>query len=321
MTNESRSGWIWRDGAFMQWSRAMVHVGSHVIHYGSSVFEGIRCYATPRGPAIFRLREHMRRLQDSARIYRMPTRYDETMLADACCAVVARNRLPSCYIRPIMLRGAGTFGIDPQACPVETYVMCFPWGAYLGDAALSEGVDACVSSWHRPAPNTLPALAKAGGNYLGSQLIKMEALANGFAEGIALGPDGLVSEGSGQNIFLVRDGALITPAADGTLLPGITRESVMTIAHDLGIEVREQSVPREMLYVADEVFFTGTAAEITPIRSIDRIPVADARTGEVTRLLQQRLLGVARGLLPDAHGWLTPVANGRARKRRARVAA
>ena len=320
MPEAQRSSWIWRDGHFVAWDRATLHVGSHVVHYGSSVFEGIRCYATPRGPAIFRLREHLRRLLDSARIYRMPLIFDEAQLAEACKAVVARNRLGSCYIRPIVLRAAGSFGINPSPCAVEAYVLAFPWGAYLGDGALSEGVDACVSSWHRPAPNTVPALAKAGGNYLGSQLIKMEALANGYAEVIALGTDGLVSEGSGQNIFLVRNGVLITPASDGSLLPGITRDSVMTIARDLGIEVREQPVPREMLYVADEVFFTGTAAEVTPVRSIDRIPIAAGGVGAVTELLQQRLLGIARGALPDTHNWLTPVA-AVARKRRAKVAA
>ena len=316
----SDASWIWRNGEFVRWARARLHVGSHVVHYGSSVFEGIRCYATPRGPAVFRLREHVRRLLDSARIYRMPVAFDEAELADACCATVARNRQDSCYIRPILLRGTGTFGLDPQPCGVEAFILTFPWGAYLGEASLQEGVDACVSSWSRPAPNTVPALAKAGGNYLGSQLIAMEAHANGYAEGIALGPDGLVSEGSGQNIFLVRNGVLFTPALDGTLLAGITRDSLITIAEDLGIEVRGQPVPREMLYIADEVFFTGTASEITPIRSIDRIQVGNGRAGEVTSVLQQRLLGIARGELPDAHNWLVPVTR-IARKRRAKVAA
>lgn len=310
---ERKTRWIWRNGEFVAWSRATIHVGSHVIHYGSSVFEGIRCYATPRGPAVFRLREHVRRLLDSARIYRMTPEFDEAQLIDGCCAAVARNRLDSCYIRPILLRGTGTFGVDPRPCPVEAFVLCFPWGAYLGDGALNEGVDACVSSWHRPAPNTLPALAKAGGHYLGSQLIKMEAQANGYSEGIALSPDGLVSEGSGQNVFLVRDGVLITPAVDGTLLAGITRDAVITIARDLGIQVREQSVPRELLYIADEVFFTGTAAEITPVRSIDRVPIADGRRGKVTAILQEHLLGIARGQRTDVHNWLTPV---RAKRRR-----
>ena len=323
MPEPQRSRWIWHNGEFTAWDRATLHVGSHVVHYGSSVFEGIRCYGTPRGPAILRLREHIRRLVDSARIYRMPIPFDEAQLAAACCAVVARNRLESCYIRPLVLRGAGSFGVDPRSCPVEVYVLCFPWGTYLGEGALSAGVDACVSSWRRPAPDTLPALAKAGGNYLGSQLIKMEALANGFAEGIALGPDGLVSEGSGQNIFLVRNGVLLTPASDGTLLPGITRDCVITLARDLNIEVREQPVPRELLYIADEVFFTGTAAEITPIRSIDRIQIGGGSAGRITSLLQRRLLGIARGEQPDTHQWLTvvPPRTRMARKRQQKVRA
>jgi branched-chain amino acid aminotransferase len=307
MAERQSTYWIWRDGGFVQWRRATLHVSAHVIHYGSCVFEGIRCYTTPDGPAIFRLREHIRRLLDSARIYRMTPSYDATELADVCCAIVARNRHDACYVRPLLLRGAGTFGIDPRSCPIETFVLSFPWGAYLGDASLRDGVDACVSSWSRPAPNTFPALAKAAGNYLGSQLIKMEALENGFAEGIALGPGGLVSEGSAQNVFLVRDGTLITPAVDGTLLPGITRDAVLTLARDLGIETREQPVPREMLYTADEAFFSGTAAEITPIRSVDRVPVGTGRPGEITLILQERLLGIATGQLPDTHGWLTTV--------------
>ncbi|MGH7475955.1 MAG: branched-chain amino acid transaminase [Longimicrobiales bacterium] len=306
MTNP-RTDWIWKNGKWLRWDAANIHVGSHVVHYGSSVFEGIRCYATPRGPAVFRLRAHVRRLLDSARIYRMTPPFDEAQIIDACCAVVARNRQEACYIRPVVLRGSGSFGIDPRNCAIDTFILCFPWGAYLGDASLKQGVDACVSSWQRAAPNTIPALAKAGGNYLSSQLIKMEAQSNGYAEGIALGPDGLVSEGSGQNVFLVRDGVLMTPAVDGTLLPGITRDCVLTLARDLGIPVREQAVPRELLYIADEVFFAGTAVEITPIRSIDRVPIGAGRPGEVTSRLQERLLGIARGLQADEHDWLTPV--------------
>lgn len=300
--------WIWRDGEFVPWESATLHVMSHVVHYGSSVFEGIRCYQTPEGPAIFRLGDHLRRLRDSARIYRMDPGYDEMALAAACGELVRRNALEACYIRPVILRGVGAAGLNPAASPVETYLICWPWGAYLGDGALERGVDVGISSWQRPGPNTHPVLAKAGGNYLSSQLIKMEALANGYEEGIALGPGGLVSEGSGQNLFLVRDGALITPAMDGTLLLGVTRDCILTLAREMGIPVREQAVPREMLYTADELFFTGTAAEVTPVRSVDRIEIGDGRAGPVTRRLQERLLGVAHGTLPDPYGWRTPVA-------------
>jgi branched-chain amino acid aminotransferase len=302
-----QTDWIWRDGEFIRWQDATLHVMSHVIHYGSSVFEGIRCYRTPEGPAVFRLHDHLRRLVDSARIYRMETDYDEPALAAACQELIVRNRLEECYLRPIMLRGYGSAGVNPLGSPVQTYLVCWPWGTYLGDGALDRGVDVCVSSWLRPGPDTFPALAKAGGNYLSSQLIKMEAMTNGYAEAIALGPSGLVSEGSGQNVFLVREGVLITPAMDGTLLLGITRDCVIKLAQDLGITVREQAVPREMLYCADEIFFTGTAAEVTPVRSVDRIVIGSGKAGPITRKLQQRLLGVAQGTLPDTHGWRTRV--------------
>jgi branched-chain amino acid aminotransferase len=299
--------WIWRDGEFIRWESATLHVMSHVVHYGSSVFEGIRCYRTPEGPSIFRLREHLRRLADSARIYRMELPYDQQALAAACQELVVRNGLEACYIRPIVLRGYGAAGINPAASPLETYLVCWPWGVYLGDGALERGVDVCVSSWLRPAPNTFPALAKAGGNYLSSQLMKMEALSNGYAEAIALGTDGLVSEGSGQNVFLVRDGTLITPSMDGTLLLGITRDCILTLARELGIPIREQAVAREMLYCADEIFFTGTAAEVTPVRSVDRITIGNGAAGPVTLQLQKRLLAVANGIAPDPYGWRTPV--------------
>jgi branched-chain amino acid aminotransferase len=295
--------WIWKDGEFIPWESATLHVMSHVVHYGSSVFEGIRCYRTPEGPAIFRLDDHLRRMEDSARVYRMELPHSREALAEACEALILQNGLEECYIRPISLRGYGAAGVNPLLSPVETYLVCWPWGAYLGADALEQGVDVCVSSWQRPAPNTLPALAKAGGNYLSSQLIKMEAVTNGFAEGIALGPSGLVSEGSGQNIFLVRDGTLITPAMEGTILGGITRDCIITLAHSLGIPVSEQPVPREMLYMADEIFFTGTAAEVTPVRSVDRIQVGNGRAGELTLRLQEELLGVAQGRLPDPYGW------------------
>lgn len=299
--------WIWHNGEFIRWEDATIHVMSHVVHYGSSVFEGIRCYSTPEGPAIFRLPEHLRRLHDSAKVYRMEMPYTEAQLTDALCELISRNELDGCYIRPIVFRGYGTVGVNPTGSPIETYLVVWPWGTYLGEGALERGVDVCVSSWARPAPNTLPAMAKAGGNYLSSQLIKMEAVANGYDEGIALSPTGIVSEGSGQNLFLIRDGVLITPPMEGTLLQGITRDSVITLARDMGMEVRERAIPREALYMADELFFTGTAAEVTPIRSVDRIEVGEGKAGEVTLALQARLLDVAQGRVADPYGWLTPV--------------
>jgi branched-chain amino acid aminotransferase len=308
MSGFPKTEWIWKDGELIPWDSATLHVMSHVVHYGSSVFEGIRCYKTDEGPSIFRLEAHLRRLYDSAKVYRMEIPYSMEQLEEATKRLIVENGLEECYIRPIVLRGYGAAGVLPKASPIETYLVCWPWGAYLGEGALEQGVDVCVSSWARPAPNTFPAIAKAGGNYLSSQLIKMEAIANGFAEAIALGPDGLVSEGSGQNIFLVRDGVLYTPAMDGTLLLGITRDCAITLARELGMEVREQSVAREMLYVADEIFFTGTAAEITPVRSVDRITIGSGRSGPITRQLQARLLQVARGQLPDTHGWRTVIA-------------
>jgi branched-chain amino acid aminotransferase len=302
-TQFAETEWIWHNGEFVPWHQATIHVMSHVVHYGSSIFEGVRCYRTPEGPAIFRLHDHMRRFRDSCKIYRMEPDYSLDALEEAVRDLVLRNALDECYIRPLAIRGYGAAGVHPGASPVETYLICWPWGAYLGAGALEQGVDACTSTWHRAAPNTFPALCKAGGNYVNGQLMKMEAVANGFSEAIALAPDGLVSEGSGQNVFLVRDDVLITPALDGTLLPGITRDCILTIARDLGIPVREQAVPREMLYIADEVFFTGTAAEVTPIRSLDRIQIGDGTAGPITRQLQQHLLGIVRGSVADPYGW------------------
>jgi len=307
MSGIPRTDWIWRDGEFIPWEAATVHVMSHVVHYGTSFFEGIRCYSTPDGPAIFRLRDHLRRLHDSCRIYRIEVPYSLETLAQGCCDLVARNGLEDCYIRPVVFRGLGAPGLNPAASPVETYLICWPWGAYLGADALERGVDVRVSSWSRMAPNTFPAMAKAGGNYIAAQLMKMEALADGYAEAIALDPSGLVSEGSGENVFLVRDEVLITPALNGSFLPGITRDTVITIARDLGIPVREQAVPREMLYIADEVFLTGTAAELTPVRSVDRIPVGDGTVGPITRAIQQKLMDILHGRAPDHYGWRTPV--------------
>ena len=298
---------IWKDGEFIPWQDAQVHILAVAVQFGASVFEGIRAYDTPQGPAVFRLPEHIRRLQDSCRIYRMPLKWSADELTEACLEVVRKNGLKDCYIRPMPLWGYGSAGMNPVDSPLETYIAAWPWGAYLGEEALAKGVDVCVSSWTRAHPNTFPVAAKAGGHYVNAQLIKMDAVANGYVEGIALGPGGLVSEGSGQNLFLVRNGKLITPFLDGTSLAGITRDAVLTIAADLGYEVREQDVPRESLYTADELFFTGTASEVTPIRSVDKIEVGSGRAGPVTLEIQQRFLGIVKGELEDAHGWLTRV--------------
>jgi branched-chain amino acid aminotransferase len=306
-THITESEWIWQDGDFVPWADARVHLLSLAVQFGTSIFEGIRCYGTPRGPAIFRLPEHIRRLRDSCAIYRMPPPHGQEALEEACRAVVRRNGLTDCYVRPMVLRGYGSAGLNPEASPIETYVAAWPWGTYLGPDALERGVDVCVSSWHRAAPNTFPVAAKAAGHYVNAQLIKMQALADGYAEGIALGPGGLVSEGSGQNLFLVRDGTLITPFLDGTSLAGITRDAVVVLARDLGIAVREQHVPRESLYVADELFFTGTASEVTPIRSVDRIDIGEGRAGPVTLALQRAFLELVKGERDDPHGWLSYV--------------
>ena len=307
MSEIAATEWIWRNGVFIPWAEAQVHVLSHSMQFGSSAFEGIRCYHTPDGPAIFRLREHLTRLRNSAKIYRTELPYSLDELTAACCALVVKNNVNACYLRPMVVRGYGASGMVPFASPIEVYLPCWPWGAYLGAEALEAGVDVCVSSWHRFAPNTVPSLAKIAGNYLGGQLIRMEALANGFAEAIALSPGGTVSEGSGQNVFLVMDGALVTTPLDGSLLGGITRDSVITLARRQGLTVREQIIPREMLYTADEVFFTGTAAELTPVRSVDRIKVGAGKVGPVTKQLQTEYLDIANGRAADAFGWLTPV--------------
>jgi branched-chain amino acid aminotransferase len=307
MSQIAATEWIWRDGKFIPWNDAHVHVLSHSMQFGSSAFEGIRCYSTPNGPAIFRLREHLQRLLNSVTIYRMELAYSLDDLVAACCALVVKNNLEACYLRPMVVRGYGAAGMVPFASPIEVYLPCWPWGAYLGDEALEAGVDACVSTWHRFAPNTIPSLAKVAGNYLGGQLVKMEALANGFAEGIALNTNGTVSEGSGQNVFLVVDGGLVTSPLDGSMLGGITRASIIALAQREGLTVREQTIPRELLYTADEVFFTGTAAELTPVRSVDRIKVGAGKVGPVTKHLQTAYLDIANGRAPDTFGWLTPV--------------
>jgi branched-chain amino acid aminotransferase len=277
---------------------------SHVVHYGSSVFEGIRCYKQPQGSAVFRLPEHMQRLLDSAKIYRMDQPYTLEELCAAVVDLVEANGVAPCYIRPIILRGYGEIGVSPTGSPIEIYIANFAWGKYIAGHG---GADVCISSWNRLAPNTLPSLAKAGANYMNSQLIHMEAEVNGYAEGIALDVHGLVSEGSGENVFLVRNGVLYTPQLANSALSGITRDSVLTIARHMGLTVIEQPLPREMLYIADEVFFSGTAAEVQPIRSIDRIVVADGKPGEITRKIADEFFGIANGLKPDRFGWLTPV--------------
>ena len=287
---------IWHNGRFVRWDDAKIHVLSHVVSYGTSVFEGIRCYSTPSGPAIFRLRDHVRRMVDSARIYRMDNLgFSPGDLAEAMIETVRVNNMDACYIRPIVLRGFGEMGVNGLNNPLEIYIACWSWGKYLGEEALAEGVDVCVSSWTRIAPNTLPALAKAGANYMNSQLIRMEAVANGYSEGIALDTAGYVSEGSGENIFIVRDGKIHTPPLGASVLPGITRDSILALARELEIPVVETIVPRELLYIADEVFFSGTAAEITPIRSIDRIMVGSGKRGPVTGALQKEFFGIVNG--------------------------
>ena len=301
------SKYIWHNGELIHWGEAKVHIGIHALHYASTVFEGIRCYDTECGSAVFRLEDHIRRLIDSAKIHRMPLEYAAPDLGEACLETIRGNEMGSCYVRPIIFRGYGWLGVNPSPCPVEAYVMVWEWGRYLGDEAIENGVDVKISTWNRLAPNTLPSMAKAGGNYLSSQLIKMEAEADGYAEGIALDSNGYVSEGSGENVFLVRDGTLYTPPLHAAVLPGITRNTVMTLAHDLGYVVKEENLPREALYIADELFFTGTAAEITPIRSVDRLVVGSGTRGPITEAIQSCFFDLVEGRSENPRGWLTPV--------------
>jgi branched-chain amino acid aminotransferase len=301
------SGKIWMNGSMVDWADARIHVASHVVHYGSGVFEGARCYATPRGSACFRLDAHMRRLYDSAKIYRMEPQLPIDELTDAVLETIRANEYKACYIRPIVYRGYHTLGVNPFPCPVDTAILTWEWGAYLGQDALEKGVDVRISSWTRAAMNTFPTLAKSSANYANSQLIKMEAMAEGYSEGIALDTQGQLSEGSGQNLFIVREGILYTPPLIAAILPGITRNSVITLARDLGFEVREENLPRELLYIADESFFVGTAVEITPIRTVDKISIGEGRRGPVTEALQRAFFDVINGNAPDRHGWLTYV--------------
>jgi branched-chain amino acid aminotransferase len=297
---------IWFNGKLVPWEKATVHVLTHALHYGSSVFEGIRAYETPKGVCIFRLTDHTRRLFDSARIYRIEIPYSEEQINAACKLVVAVNGLAKgAYLRPLVFRGYGEIGVTPKVDPpTDVAIAAMEWGAYLGAEGLENGVDVCVSSWQRVAPNTIPALAKAGGNYLSSQLIGLEARRLGFAEGIGLSPDGLVSEGAGENLFLIRDGVIHTPSIAASILGGLTRDTVIRLARERGLEVRETSIPRELLYLADELFFTGTAAEITPVRSVDRIKIGTGKRGPVTESLQKAFFGLFEGRTPDKWGWL-----------------
>ena len=295
---------IWHNGDLIPWEKAQIHVMSHVVHYGSSVFEGIRCYAQPAGNGVFRLEEHMARFLDSAKIYRMPIPYTVEQLCAAVVDVVEANGVAPCYIRPVAFRGYGEIGVNPLKSPVEVYVANFPWGKYVPGTT---GADVCVSSWSRLAPNTMPSLAKAGANYMNSQLIRMEAEINGYAEGIALDVNGYLSEGSGENLFLVRGGVLYTTPLANSVLNGITRNSVLTIAKELGIAVVEQALPRELLYICDEAFFTGTAAEVTHLRSVDRIMVGDGTMGPVTTAIHDEFFALVNGTKPDRYNWLTPV--------------
>ncbi len=299
---------IWMNGKLVNWDDARIHVLSHVVHYGSSWFEGIRCYETARGSAIFRLDRHLRRLFDSTMIYRTPIPYTEAQLEDAILQTIRANKMKACYIRPVVYRGYGDVGVNPLPCPVDVTIAVWEWGSYLGPEALSQGIDVCVSTWNRPAPNTLPAMAKAAGNYALGQLMKIDAIQAGYKEAIALDVNGYLSEGTGENVFVVKDGTLFTPPLSSSLLPGVTRASIIQMAGELGIPVREMQIPREMVYIADELFFTGTAAEVTPIKSVDRVPVAGGKPGPVTMKLQSCFFDIVK-TGNDPRSWLKFVYN------------
>ena len=301
------SGKIWFNGNIVDWKDANLHVLSHVVHYGSSVFEGIRCYNTKNGPAVFRLQEHVLRLINSGKIYRMDIPYSVEDLSQAIIEIIKINNLKQCYIRPLAFRGYGELGVYPMNCPVETVIAAWPWGKYLGEEAIEKGVDVGVSSWRRMAPDTMPNMAKAGSNYMNSQLAKMESIINGYNEGIMLDYQGMVSEGSGENIFVVLDDVIFTPPISSSLLSGLTRDAVITLAEEMGLEVRQEQIPREMLYISEEVFLTGTAAEVTPVRSVDKIQVGKGFRGEITKKVQSAFFAVVNGENEDDHGWLTKV--------------
>ncbi|MBN1565469.1 MAG: branched-chain amino acid transaminase [Anaerolineae bacterium] len=302
-----KSEWIWQNGKWVVWDDATVHISAHALHYGSSVFEGLRAYSTPDGPAVFCLEEHTLRLFNSCKIARIDMPYTPEQINAATVETVKRNKLQSCYIRPLVFRGVDSIGVDGRSCPTEVVIFAIEWGRYLGPEAIEQGVDVMVSSWRRMAPGTLPAMAKIGGQYVGSQLITMEAKDNGFTEGIALDVNGYVSEGAGENLFVVMDGVIHTPPLASSILGGITRQCVMTLAEDLGYEVRQQTIAREMLYIADEVFFTGTAAEVSPIRSVDRVQIGSGSRGPITARIQQEFFDITAGKIPDRFNWLTPV--------------
>ncbi|MGB7340653.1 MAG: branched-chain amino acid transaminase [Phototrophicaceae bacterium] len=300
--------WIWRNGEFVKWEDATVHVSAHALHYGSSVFEGIRAYATPDGPAVFRMQPHTKRLMNGSKIMRIEHDYSAEIIDQAIIDTIARNGHEACYIRPIIFRGAGALGLEGRGRTAsETVIFTMEWGAYLGAEALEQGVDAQISSWRRMAPNTHPALVKAGGNYVNSQFVSMEAHDNGFTEGIALDVNGYVSEGAGENIFVIVDNVVYTPGAWSSILMGVTRDSIITLLNDFGYEIKFQPVAREMLYMADEIFFTGTAAEVTPVRSIDRLPIGEGSRGPITKQVQEEFFALTSGQKPDRHGWLTHV--------------
>jgi branched-chain amino acid aminotransferase len=302
------NGFVWMNGQLVPWKDAKIHVASHVVHYGSSIFEGFRAYDTPKGTAVFRLKDHTRRLYNSSKIYRIDVPYTQEEFNRAVVETIRANGLNACYVRPIVYRGYKTLGVDPFPNPVECAILVWEWGQYLGAEALEDGVDVRISSWWRMAPNTFPALAKSGANYMNSQLIKMEALLDGYAEGIALNIRGHISEGSGENIFLVRDGVAYTPPLSSSVLPGVTRDSVMTLFKEMGVRVVEDTIPREMLYISDEVFFTGSAAEVTPIRSVDKIVIGSGQRGPLTKRIQEAFFAYVNGAREDTYGWLTFVA-------------
>lgn len=307
MAFEGKSEKIWFNGRYINWDDCTIHIASHVIHYGSAVFGGMRVYETRQGSAAFRMPDHTRRLIESCKIYRMEPDYTQSDFNDAILETVRINKMKACYVRPIVFRGYGSLGVNPFPCPIESAILVWNWGKYLGPEALENGVDVCVSSWNRMQPNTFPAMAKASANYMNSQLIRMEAIVGGFTEGISLDPSGHVSEGSGENVFIIWKGKMYTPHLASSVLSGITRDTVITLAKDLGFEVIEDAVPRELLYIADEVFLTGTAAEISPVRSIDKIKIGNGRRGPVTKMIQDEFFGIISGDISDRHGWLTPV--------------
>jgi branched-chain amino acid aminotransferase len=308
------TGKIWMNGSLVDWADAKIHIGSHVVHYGSGVFEGARCYETSRGAACFRLDAHLARLFDSCKIYRMEPQITYDQIHRAVIETIRANQYKACYIRPIVYRGYHTLGVNPFPCPVDTAILLWEWGAYLGQDALTNGVDVCVSSWARAAANTFPTLAKTSANYANSILIKMEAMAEGYAEGIALDTAGYLSEGSGQNLFLVRNNTIYTPPVTASILPGITRDSIITLARELGFTVREEMLPRELLYIADEAFFVGTAVEVTPIKTVDKIAVGNGRRGPITEAIQQAFFDIVTGRVDDRHGWLEYVYEGEPRQ-------